>query len=219
MNALQIVKRADGPAIATDKKGRILGWNAPAKELFEYRDDRARRVIGKLLHTALNVRDAFGNRLDLAHMPLHQMVTRGEPIQGFEIQAAKESGESVRLLVSVVVILGPKKSVWEVVYLLRPIFRRRKVDEVIERFLANPPDSRHALDRKGTADEKNVPDLTRRQSDVLRLLAQGYSNEEIAKRLFLSVFTVRSHVQSILEKLGVHSKVEAVSRAFRDGLI
>ena len=64
-----------------------------------------------------------------------------------------------------------------------------------------------------------MPDLTRRQSEVLRLLAQGHNNEEIAGTLFLSVFTVRSHIQSILEKMGVHSKVEAVSRAFRDRLI
>lgn len=49
--------------------------------------------------------------------------------------------------------------------------------------------------------------------------AQGHNNEEIAGTLFLSVFTVRSHIQSILEKMGVHSKVEAVSRAFRDRLI
>jgi DNA-binding CsgD family transcriptional regulator len=185
--------------------------------LFEHPDSR--QVLGKPLHSVMDVRDAFGNRLNFLQMPFHQMVTRGEPIQGFEIEAKKKSGEPVRLLVSVVVVLGRKKSEWEVVYLLRPIFRRRKADEVIERLLANPTNGRHALDRNGSEEEKNVPDLTRRQSDVLRLLAQGYSNEEIAKTLFLSVFTVRSHVQSILEKLGVHSKVEAVSRAFRDRLI
>jgi DNA-binding CsgD family transcriptional regulator len=217
MNALQIVKRADGPAIATDKRSRILGWNASARELFEHADGK--QVVGKRLHSVLDVRDASGNRIDFSQMPLHQMVTRGEPIQGFEIEAKKKTGEAVRLLVSVVVVLGPQKAKWEVVYLLRPIFRRRKADEVIERVLANPANGRHALDRSGTANEKKVPDLTRRQADVLRLLAQGLSNEEIAKTLFLSVFTVRSHVQSILEKLGVHSKVEAVSRAFRDGLI
>ncbi len=217
MNALQIVKRAEGPAIATDRRSRILGWNTAARELFEHAD--AKEVIGKPLHSALDVRDAFGNRLDLAQMPLHQMVTRGEPIQGFEIQARKNRGEPVRLLVSVVVVLGRRETEWEVVYLLRPILRRRKADEVIERVLANPANGRHVLDRKESGNEKNVPDLTRRQSDVLRLLAQGFSNEEIAKALFLSVFTVRSHVQSLLEKLGVHSKVEAVSRAFRDRLI
>ena len=217
MDALGIVKRADGPAIATDKKSRILGWNAAARELFE--DADGKHVVGKPFHTALDVRDASGNRIDFSQIPLHQMVTRGEPVQGFEIAARKKTGETVRLLVSVVVVLGPRKVDWEVVYLLRPIFRRRKADEVIERFLANPANGRHVLDRNGSENGKNVPDLTRRQSDVLRLLAQGLSNEEIAKTLFLSVFTVRSHVQSLLEKLGVHSKVEAVSRAFRDRLI
>jgi len=217
MNAREIVKRADGPAIATDKKSQVLCWNASARELFEHTD--AKQVIGKPLHSALDVRDAFGNRLDFSQIPLHQMVIRGEPIQGFEIEAKKKGGQPVRLLLSVVVVLGRRKTEWEVVYLLRPILRRRKADEVIERVLANPPNGRHVLDRTGSENGKNVPNLTRRQSDVLRLLAQGLSNEEIAKSLFLSVFTVRSHVQSILEKLEVHSKVEAVSRAFRDRLI
>jgi DNA-binding CsgD family transcriptional regulator len=217
MNALDIVKRADGPAIATDKKSRVLGWNQPARDLFEHADGR--NVVGKPLHSALDVRDSSGNRIDFSQMPLHQMVTRGEPVHGFEIEARKKSGDSIRLLVSVVVVLGPRKSTWEVVYLLRPIFRRRKADEVIERVLANPANGRNALDRSANSEDKKRPDLTRRQADVLRLLAQGLSNEEIATSLFLSVYTVRSHVQSILEKLGVHSKVEAVSRAFRDGLI
>jgi len=169
--------------------------------------------------TVLDAKDVFGNRLDFAQMPYYQMATRGEPVSGFEIDARKQGGETIRLLVSVVVVLGPKKAECHLVYLLRPILRRRKADEVIERVLANPANGRHVLDRAPSENGEMVPDLTRRQTDVLKLLAQGLNNEEIAKKLFLSVYTVRSHVQSILDKLEVHSKVEAVSRAFRERLI
>jgi NarL family two-component system response regulator LiaR len=61
--------------------------------------------------------------------------------------------------------------------------------------------------------------LTDREMDVLRHLASGRSTEQIADSLYISVLTVRSHVKSILAKLGVHSKLEAVTYALHLGLI
>lgn len=62
-------------------------------------------------------------------------------------------------------------------------------------------------------------DLTRREREVLDLLAGGLSNPDIADRLYLSVNTVRNHVQNVLAKLGAHSKLEAVAVARREGLL
>ena len=58
-----------------------------------------------------------------------------------------------------------------------------------------------------------------REVEVLELLADGISTQAIAERLYVSVNTVRNHAQSILTKLGVHSRLEAVSVAVRDGVI
>ena len=54
---------------------------------------------------------------------------------------------------------------------------------------------------------------------VLRLVAIGQTNPEIAEELFISRGTVRTHVSSILAKLDVHTRTEAVSRAHREGWI
>ncbi|HMD46295.1 MAG TPA: response regulator transcription factor [Acidimicrobiales bacterium] len=62
-------------------------------------------------------------------------------------------------------------------------------------------------------------DLTPREMEVLRLLGEGASNQAIADRLYLSLHTVRHHVQSVLTKLNAHSKLEAVVIATREGLI
>ena len=62
-------------------------------------------------------------------------------------------------------------------------------------------------------------DLTERERQILVLLARGLTNKVIASELFLSVNTVRNHVQSILGKLYAHSKLEAVSTAVREGVI
>ncbi|MBI5090571.1 MAG: response regulator transcription factor [Actinobacteria bacterium] len=62
-------------------------------------------------------------------------------------------------------------------------------------------------------------DLTDRERDTLRFLARGWTNKVIATEMNLSLNTVRNYVQSVLNKLGAHSKLEAVSIAVREGLV
>lgn len=61
--------------------------------------------------------------------------------------------------------------------------------------------------------------LTRREAEVLALLADGVSTREIASRLFISLNTARNHVQRLIAKLGAHSRLEAVAVARRNGLL
>jgi len=61
--------------------------------------------------------------------------------------------------------------------------------------------------------------LTPRELDVLRLVALGLGNKEIAAELDLSAHTVKYHLASVLAKLGVRSRTEAVSRGIRTGLL
>lgn len=62
-------------------------------------------------------------------------------------------------------------------------------------------------------------DLTARELEVLELLAAGTPNTELAQRMGISRNTVRNHVQNLLTKLGVHSRLEAVALANREGLL
>lgn len=68
-------------------------------------------------------------------------------------------------------------------------------------------------------DQTSIEQLTKRQYEVLDLLCQGLSNKLIARRIMLSEFTVRGHVQAILRFLQVNSRSEAVFAARRMGLI
>jgi DNA-binding NarL/FixJ family response regulator len=61
--------------------------------------------------------------------------------------------------------------------------------------------------------------LTQRERDVLALLAEGYDNNEIARRLFLSSETVRTHVRKALKKLNAKTRVQAVALAIREGYL
>jgi len=72
------------------------------------------------------------------------------------------------------------------------------------------------------SDEKPqmpAPKLTDREMEVLRLVAQGMNNRDIAKALFISENTVKNHVRNILEKLQLHSRMEAVMYAVREKLL
>ena len=64
-----------------------------------------------------------------------------------------------------------------------------------------------------------LPALTPRERDVLRLLADGLSNEEIGKRLFISPETVRTHIRRAMDKLDADTRTQAVAEALRQKLI
>jgi DNA-binding NarL/FixJ family response regulator len=70
-----------------------------------------------------------------------------------------------------------------------------------------------------TEHPEDLLSLSVRETEILRLVAQGRDNTEIAQELYLSPSTVKNHVSSILEKLGVDSRVQAAVRAARAGLV
>jgi len=76
------------------------------------------------------------------------------------------------------------------------------------------------LNRVQAGEERASYDgLTDREREVLRLIAEGYTNPEIAEALHLSPHTVQSHRRAIMEKLNLHDRVELVKYAMRRGLI
>ena len=68
-------------------------------------------------------------------------------------------------------------------------------------------------------DGNRISTLTRREHEVLALLADGRTTLEVSQALSISVMTVQCHVKNVLSKLGVHSKVEAIRFAWRSGAL
>ncbi len=91
--------------------------------------------------------------------------------------------------------------------LLAPAITRR----LVERFVRRPPPDAAAEERFG--------ELTERELEVLKLVAAGLSNGEIAERLFLSEATVKTHLTRILSKLGLRDRVQVVVLAYESGLV
>jgi DNA-binding NarL/FixJ family response regulator len=91
--------------------------------------------------------------------------------------------------------------------LLAPEITRRLLD----RFVARPP--------RSAETPPEFAELSPRELEVLRLIADGRSNAEIAADLFLSEATVKTHVTHILTKLRLRDRVQAVALAYRTGLM
>jgi DNA-binding NarL/FixJ family response regulator len=78
---------------------------------------------------------------------------------------------------------------------------------------------RALVERGDGREQLPAPRLTEREMDVLRLVAKGMNNRDIARQLFISENTVKNHVRNILEKLQLHSRMEAVVYAVREKLL
>jgi DNA-binding NarL/FixJ family response regulator len=97
--------------------------------------------------------------------------------------------------------------------LLAPEVTRR----VIEHFASAPAPATASGSDAPSAEA--IGDLSERELEVLRLMARGLSNTEIAAELFVSGATVKTHVSHILTKLGVRDRVQAVVEAYESGIV
>jgi len=91
--------------------------------------------------------------------------------------------------------------------LLAPSITRRLLDRFAEQAPGEP------------APPPQLESLTERELEVLKLVAKGWSNAELAEKLFLSETTVKTHVSSVLRKLGLRDRVQAVVLAYEAGLV
>jgi DNA-binding NarL/FixJ family response regulator len=89
------------------------------------------------------------------------------------------------------------------------LFGPAATQRLLDRFAPPPSDSATA----------KLGQLTDREREILKLIAQGHSNAELAQRLYLSEATVKTHVSAILRKLAVRDRVQAVIAAYEAGLV
>jgi PAS domain S-box-containing protein len=199
---------ADG-VCAVSSDGKIALWNRSAEKILGY---PAREVVGRPCCEVFVGRDAAGNRL--CHQGCHvlTLVKRGEPVQHFDMATRTKAGKPVWLDISILVVPGARSDTSTTVHLFRDVTTSKEIEHLVRERLAetqpHPPPA-----------GAPPPDLTRRELEVLRLIAAGANTRTMAERLHVSPATVRNHVQHILEKLGVHSRLEAAAFATRHHLL
>jgi len=195
---------ADG-MVAIDTEGCILGWNAAAEGLFGY---PAEDVIGRACNEVLDFEDRCGNTVCDAECSLHGGAPQGEGswvVPTREVLAHTDSGRRLWLSLTTILVPPAEDEPCCRIHLMRQAGVTPELEEALIDRLTQP--------KRGEVDASVIDQLTLREREVLRLLAEGLGTQEIADHLFVSATTARNHVQHILNKLGVHSRLEAVALA------
>lgn len=203
-----ISNTADGVCAVT-ADGRITLWNSAAERIFGY---PAREVVGRPCCDVFVGRDAAGNQLCYRGCHIQTLVKMGEPVQHFEMATRTKAGKPVWLDVSILVVPGSRKELQTIVHLFRDVTAAHEIQALLQEWQART---------KPVSADPGTPlvPLTRREVEVLRLMASGANTRTMADRLHVSPATVRNHVQNILGKLRVHSRLEAVAHATHHDLL
>jgi DNA-binding CsgD family transcriptional regulator len=213
---LDLLARGYPPAFCTDSRQTITFWNWGAAQLL---GREATEVLGRSCHDVLCGKDPHGNRFCYDRCPVMTTLTRGEAASGCELVVSTRNGDWRPLAVTILQLPDGRTGGFSVVHFLQPIRQTGTLAQALKASGAKPV-TWSELRGRTLEPSRPVPnELTGREAEILSWVAQGLQNKEIADKLGISLATVRNHIHHILEKLDVHSKLEAVSLAFRSGWI
>lgn len=205
MTALHdIFSRTADAVFATDRSHRIIYQNRIFTEIFPHGSSAPPQ---RKCYEVLCGRTLDGNEFCNSDCPIGRSVVQGQSVENFNLSVPRDDGEPVQVNVGAM----PVSRVFDdvaAIFMLRPIG-------------AFGNSSRPAENAKRTdvmAHEVRQA-LTRRERQILDLLARGLESKALAYTLHISHVTARNHIQHIYAKLGVHNRAEAVSYGFRNGLL
>ena len=199
-------------AFASNRNGRIVEWNESAQRLLGHASSD---VVGRHCFEVLDGKDIFGNRFCHERCAVRCMIGRREPLNHWQLNYRTASSDRINVLVSAIVLNNNRPADFIVVHVLKPI---ALADGKSALGAQDKQDNRLSAD--GLEEEGTCPvELTAREAEILQLLAAGSTTREIVRLLCISEETVRTHIRNILNKLNVHSRLQAVCEAVRRRLL
>jgi PAS domain S-box-containing protein len=220
MRLSEIKSLVDGTADAAyvlDPDGAIVAWNRAAEQLFGLNE---RQVLGKPCSETLHGIDECGRECS-RECTILQRARDNEPLRNYDIKV-RTGGREQWCNASVLILENDASTNSYTLHIIRPTDVQKRLEMAMRDFVAAETTLPQANVQELLA-VKNSPtgetDLTRRELEVLRLLAAGHKTTEIAEKLFISRTTTNNHIQNLMKKLSAHTRLEAVRRAERAGLL
>jgi PAS domain S-box-containing protein len=207
LELLEAFERVSDGVFAVDPQMRVVYWNRAAQRIFGV---DAAAALGRPCDEIVAGYLTSGATLCMPDCRVMGCARRGHAAETYDLSRTDAAGNKQWLNVTMLVLRGRRRASTLAVHLVRDVTKRHHVEERAGRVLS-------ALSVFGSAP--NVAALTKREAEVLRLLACGLTNAAIAETLGISRTTVRNHIEHLLGKLGVHSKLEAVIYAAQHGLM
>ncbi|MDO8532460.1 MAG: LuxR C-terminal-related transcriptional regulator [Dehalococcoidia bacterium] len=202
-----------------DSRQRILYWSDNAERIL---GRKAAEVLGKPCHEVVAGQAPQNYRFCRRNCPIMAKARRGRPTPDYDILCTLPDGEVKWLNMSVAI---PKtgRNTLQVIHLFRDVTGHRHTEEFARKASAALRELLVAGDGhlKEHADDSAppLPQLSRREIEVLRLLASGTTTEKIASTLSIQIVTTRNYINRVLTKLGVQNRLQAVVFASEHKLI
>lgn len=209
---------ADG-AFVVDEELRIRFWNEAAEEIVGFGNGD---VLGQKCYQILQGQDEESRLICKACCQVACLALQAEPVSNYDIRVLTNNGERKWLNMSILISKtgenGGKKMI---VHIFRDISKKKNDEMFFHQILATARRYHNIpFELKESMDPHHLIDnLTGREREVLTLLTRGLNSREIAEHLSISRNTARNHIQRILQKLQVHSRLEAVAYALKNGLL
>lgn len=215
-------RTADGAMLA-DEEGSVVLWNKAAERLLGFSKTD---VIGRPCHDVMRGMTLAGHPFCSPACAVGHRLGCGGGVRNFDIRTRTKAGKMIWLNVSSLPIPSPKKDRFLFAHLFRDIGKQAKVRHLVQELhsVLSAPDGRRARGKHpsspAASSEDRTPDipatlpLSQREREILQHLALGERTARIADTLCISTATVRNHIQHIFEKLGTHSRLEALAVAF-----
>jgi PAS domain S-box-containing protein len=189
---------ADG-VLVVDQTDRVVYWNESATEILGYQRAEA---VGRECHALLGGLGERGTVVCGPECSLKRCAFQGEKVHNFNLFTAHKDGHRLWLNMSTMCATDFDGRGPAIVHMFRDIDRLHDADEVWRDAVSRTPSGPSAPIVSREA-------LTARELQVLDLLGKGMTSRQIAERLTIAETTARNHIQNILNKLGVHSRLEA----------
>jgi PAS domain S-box-containing protein len=215
----QILDNAADGAFVIDEDQHIVYWNQAAQDILGYAPED---VIGRSCYEILRGRDDKEKAICRHHCHVATTALTGSSVTTYDTCVRTKAGEVRWINVSILTFPNSDNVAHLVVHLFRDATQEKQNEQFARQVLSAAEHLRESSLAQAilsTSIGSPAKDLTGREREVLSLLAQGLSTRDIAQTLSISPSTTRNHVQNILHKLHVHSRLEAVAYAFEHGLI
>jgi PAS domain S-box-containing protein len=215
---LDIYARTADGVYAVDSRQRIVFWSPSAHQILGWKPNEA---VGQHCYDVISGSDYEGQRFCRRNCPTIAAARKARPVGNYDVCSHRKDGSPIWLNVSIMLPPEGGRNGICAVHVFRDVSDRRRSEQLAQ--ITRETVARFSAGEEARVEAKPYPPpgppLTQRELEVLRLLASGVPTEGIAAARGVSRSTARNHIESILAKLGVHSRLQAVVYASRHGLI
>jgi PAS domain S-box-containing protein len=211
-----------------DANRHIVRWNRAAEKILKHSKGE---VLDRDCFRVIAGRSLPNKQHCGPNCKIHSSILKGAPAHNIDLMTQAGNGKSLWINVTT---LSPSDSPEPfIAHIVRDVTTEKNAVLALERLLGDLASSSlqpgggagerqeandYSTPQLAAFDQSSIP-LSTRETEVLTLLAEGLSTGSLARKLHISHFTARNHIQNILVKLGLHSKAQAVSYAFKKGIL